>query len=179
MRGSSPFLKGISTASLRGRQESRFHIFILRSPGLAGATRNLLSYQRTSLDRLTLDRYHEKLRTLLPDLAIPGPKEETQNPSAAYRVYESCVRFLRERTRDQEKFPLVFAENVNYGFRRNLWAMKPIGFPAALVGIVGCALFVTRNWSAMSSPLVFALAAIAINSVLFFLWVFLFKPTLI
>jgi hypothetical protein len=28
MRGSSPFLKGVSTGSLCRRQESRFHIFI-------------------------------------------------------------------------------------------------------------------------------------------------------
>ncbi len=139
-------------------------------------TTRMLSYQRTSLDRLTLNRYHDKLKTLLPELAVPGPQEERQNPSEAYRVYESCVRYLREKTRDQAKFPLVFAENVNYGFRRNLWAMKRIALAAGVLGIIGCASFAIRNWSTKSTPISFSLVGLAINVVLLLLWIFLFKP---
>ena len=139
-------------------------------------TTRMLSYQRTSLGRLTLNRYHDKLKALLPQLAIPGPQEETLNPSEANRVYDSCVRYLREKTRDQAKFPLVFAENVNYGFRRNLWAMKPIGLPASVLGVIVCALFAMRNWSVKSAPMFLSVAGFAINVVLLLLWIFLFKP---
>jgi hypothetical protein len=139
-------------------------------------TTRMLSYQRTSLDRFTLNRYHDKLKTLVPELTLPGPQEERQNPSEANRVYESSIRYLREKTRDQAKFPLVFAENVNYGFRRNLWAMKPIGLPAAILGIIGCVSFATRNWSAQSASLFFSLVGLAINVIFLLLWIFLFKP---
>ena len=40
---------------------------------------------------------------------------------------------LREATRDTSRFPLVFAENANYGFRRNLWGLRPIGTGVAVV----------------------------------------------
>src|SRR6266849_6544320 len=85
-------------------------------------TTRMLSYSLSKLDPFTLKRYHAKLRVLLPDLKIPEPGDEARNPSAARQVYSSCVLFLRENTRDRKRFPLVFAENVNYGFRRNLWA---------------------------------------------------------
>jgi len=44
------------------------------------------SFQFTSLDRLTLERYHAKLKMLLPELAIPGPLEEVKNGAEAYKV---------------------------------------------------------------------------------------------
>ncbi|MFQ5798766.1 MAG: hypothetical protein ACE5H0_08745, partial [Bacteroidota bacterium] len=94
-------------------------------------TTRLLSHRHTTLDRTTLARYHAKLRTLLT-VTLPTAQREQQNPSAADEEYESCVRFLRERTRDPKRFPLVFAENVNYGFRRNLWAMKALAIPVAV-----------------------------------------------
>ncbi len=136
----------------------------------------LLSYGLTSLDRLTLTRYHDKLKILLPDLIIPGLQEEIKNPSGAYRVYETCVQFLRERTRDPAKFPLVLAENINYGFRRNLWAMKPVALCSTVLGMLGGLVFVFCNWSGNSVSCVFALVAIAINGVLLLLWVFVVNP---
>ena len=46
---------------------------------------------------------------------------------------EEVVTSLREATRDTSRFPLVFAENANYGFRRNLWGLRPIGTAVAVV----------------------------------------------
>lgn len=40
---------------------------------------------------------------------------------------EAAVARLRERTRDRDSYPLVFEENCNYGFQRNLLAMRPVG----------------------------------------------------
>ena len=46
-------------------------------------------------------------------------------------------------SRDKAKYPLVFEENVNLGFRRNLWAMKP----AAVVITAGsAAACLGRSW---------------------------------
>jgi hypothetical protein len=61
---------------------------------------------------------------------------ELADPDAADELYESCTHFLRERTRDKGTFPLVFAENVSYGFRRNLLGLRPVGITTSLVGLV-------------------------------------------
>lgn len=58
---------------------------------------------------------------------LPSRQDEINDPVAADQVYESAVSWLREHTRDKEAFPLVFSENSNYGFHRNLLALKPWG----------------------------------------------------
>ena len=58
------------------------------------------------------------------------------DPDAADKVYESCIHFLRERTRDYGQFPLVLDENMNYGFRRNLWGWKPLGIASCAIGLL-------------------------------------------
>ena len=54
----------------------------------------------------------------------------TSTHSTAFDAAESAVARLRERTRDRARYPLVFEENCNYGFQRNLLAMRPIGLAA-------------------------------------------------
>ena len=50
--------------------------------------------------------------------------------------YEVAISFLREITRDTSKFPLVLAENINYGFRRNLWGLKAYGLVIAILAAI-------------------------------------------
>lgn len=65
--------------------------------------------------------------------ALPTEEEEAKDPAGADQRYEAVVARLREATRDTKRFPLVLAENINYGFRRNLWGLKPIGVTLAIV----------------------------------------------
>ena len=140
-------------------------------------TTRLLSHRFSSLNAATLKRHHSKLKVLLPDLAIPEPAQEMKSPSEATQVYESCAMFLRENTRDREKFPLVFAENVNYGFRRNLWAWKPFGIIAASVGVASAVVFAVVRRSGGRSELIFSLVSGAASLVLLLLWLFVIKPS--
>ena len=64
---------------------------------------------------------------------LPTQEEEEAFPEWADTKYEEVVTSLREATRDTSRFPLVFAENANYGFRRNLWGLRPIGTAVAVV----------------------------------------------
>ena len=64
---------------------------------------------------------------------LPTKEDEEACPAWADTKYEGAVTSLREATRDTSRFPLVFAENANYGFRRNLWGLRPIGTPIAVV----------------------------------------------
>jgi hypothetical protein len=98
-------------------------------------TIRILRYSNTSNKELLIHR-HKKLQSLIPDLKIPGEDEEIANPKKADAIYHTCTKFLRERTRDKDKFRLVFEENCNYGFRRNLWAMKPFGVSLSLIAFL-------------------------------------------
>ena len=78
---------------------------------------------------------------------LPTEQEELADPAWADTKYEEATNALREATRDKVRFPLVFAENVNYGFRRNLWGLKPIGasVSVALV-LVSWTMFLLTIW---------------------------------
>jgi hypothetical protein len=89
---------------------------------------------RHSDDRLPAPlkaRYKTCLQKHLPDLAFPSVEEEEKNPAAADAIYASAGAWLLSQTPDRARFGLLFEENVNYGFRRNFWALKP---EALLVG---------------------------------------------
>lgn len=59
---------------------------------------------------------------------LPTADEERNNPKDADAVYIAATRALIARVRsDAKKYPRVHEENINYGFRRNLLAIKPIG----------------------------------------------------
>ncbi len=96
----------------------------------------LLRRGSQSLNRHTLARYHGRLRELLPDLRFPTEDEERDSPAAADEVYEACGDYLLSQTRDTTRFRLVFQENINFGFRRNLWAMKPAGILMNVAGMI-------------------------------------------
>ena len=127
---------------------------------------------RDPSNKVILERRHRKLQELMRNLRIPTPEEEQTNPDAADDVYETCATFLREKTRDKNKYKLVFEENCNYGFRRNLWGMKPLGISLAIVGLAAVvALFVLKKGSV---PPVAIPCGIG-NLLLLLGWIFWFK----
>lgn len=94
-----------------------------------------LSHNTDYLDEITKQRYHSKLEQIV-GLKFCTALEESKEPEKAQKIYDSSVKFLRDATRDKDKFQLLFTENVNYGFRRNLWGMKKI----SIIIILGCIL---------------------------------------
>lgn len=75
-------------------------------------------------------RLHRRVEDVLGD-PMPTPQEEAADPVAADYRYDDAVARLRALTRDKQRFSLLFAENVNYGQRRNLLGMKPISVVVA------------------------------------------------
>ncbi len=92
----------------------------------------LLRHADGRIDENTKARYRAFLSTRLPDLNLPSPSEEEADPARADRAYESVTAWLLTQTRDTKTFGLLFRENISYGFRRNLWGLKPFGFTVAL-----------------------------------------------
>ena len=90
-----------------------------------------------------VERYHRLLSKLDPTLDLPSAEDEASDRKAADQAYEVATKWLIDKTRDTDKFGLLFKENVSYGFRRNLCGLKPLGSPLA---IVGAALCVAGGW---------------------------------
>ena len=124
-----------------------------------------------SENKMLAVRRHAILQKLFPDLHIPSEGEEAADPASADDIYDLCVRSLLERTRDQKKFNLVFEENCNYGFRRNLLGMKRLGVAICLVGILSSIFgVVTRIQTGTLIPAV-SYAAIACILCLLLFWI--------
>lgn len=88
----------------------------------------LLRYSDTEIDSITKDRYHLILNNNIPNLNLPlNLNDELLDIKKSDDKYSSATRWLRNKTRDKKIYPLVFKDNVNYGFVRNLLGLK---FPA-------------------------------------------------
>lgn len=86
-----------------------------------------LRHRDTTLDEITKGRYHQYLNNHVPNLVIPTLQEEIDNPMNADIVYESAIKWLLNKTRDTQKYTLLFRDNISYGFVRNFWALKQWG----------------------------------------------------
>ena len=69
-------------------------------------------------------------------------------PNSADAFYEQCGVWLRQNTRDTNKFSVLFAENVTYGFRRNLLGVKRLALGLNLLVVGICVVLLWRtSWA--------------------------------
>lgn len=136
----------------------------------------LLRHRNRNLDAVTKQRYHAFLSKHIPGLKLPTPSEETASPRSADGYYESAVKWLLEYTRDKKKYPLVFEENINYGFHRNILALKSIAIAINLI----CISYILLNTYLQHHMLTFTdvrdVAALPIPLAMLLFWVFLVSP---
>jgi hypothetical protein len=90
---------------------------------------------RTTPNKVNLAHQHRKLHELTGQ-SMPNESEELANPDLADQIYDTCTQFLLAKTRDHNKFFLIYEENCNYGFRRNLLGMKPLGIVTSSIGVI-------------------------------------------
>ncbi len=133
----------------------------------------LLRHGDGHLDPYTKERYHRLLEGMIPGLTLPSDEHEQANPSNADACYMSATTFLREHTRDKTKHPLVYADNVAYGYARNLLAMKPWGITsAALAMAVNIALLYPQILSDFQIEQASQLAATGVSMIMFYVFTF-------
>jgi hypothetical protein len=121
-----------------------------------------LRHSDPRIDVATKERYHTALHALAPDMTLPTAEEEARDPSAALLTYRSAVRRLIENRRDARDH-LVLAENISYGFWRNLYGLRLPGLflalasatwqilPEAMAAVGGAALFSPAMTPALAS----------------------------
>jgi len=94
----------------------------------------LLRWRNEEIDPITKLRYHQMLAKLI-STPFPSANLEQHDPDSADVVYESGVRGLLEKRRSKT-YRLIFEENCNYGFARNLYGLRAIGmFVYVAVGL--------------------------------------------
>ena len=135
-----------------------------------------LRHRDRNLDALTKQRYHGFLSKHILVLKLPTPSEETASPISADDYYESAVKWLLEYTRDTKKYPLVFEENINYAFHRNILALKPIAIAINLICIGGILLNTYFQHHMLTLTDISDVAALSIPLAMLLFWVFLVSP---
>lgn len=86
----------------------------------------MLRHRDSRLAKAIKERYRAFLNHQVPNLKLASPEEEERLPADADDGYESAIAWLLAQTRDREQFRLILDENITYGFRRNMLALKPI-----------------------------------------------------
>jgi hypothetical protein len=126
---------------------------------------------RSTGNSVLLERRHRQLGRIT-GIYVPRAFEENADPDGADATYDTCITALIERTRDRKRFPLLFEENCNYGFWRNLLGLRPIGFCTSLLGTIAIAFLVYRQGLVLNFKT--AIGG-SINLALFLSWLFLIR----
>lgn len=119
-------------------------------------------FSRRVIDK---ERYKEFLLGKVPSLEFPTADKEKADPAAADGAYRSAVRWLVDNTRSVKR---VQQENIAYGFRRNLYGLKPWGLLAAIAAavIAGVVLWLRHGMAIETIPaealVVFAFDAVVL-----------------
>lgn len=126
----------------------------------------------------------ERWRGLLEELTgieLPDQDIEKSDLSAADRQYDVAVKKLIGLRRDRKAYPLIFAENCNYGFWRNLIGLKPLGIMLSILGLAlsGVPMYLhareeygSINVETLSSA-GFPVAALIVNFLMLLFWMFI------
>lgn len=116
------------------------HRLVTEWEGMPSVT--LLRHRDGVLDRYTTQRYHNAA-VALADVSLPDLTEEENDPIDADQRYRAVTSALLSKTRDTSEYPLLFKENINYGFWRNLRGVKPIACAFA-ISLIAFGLWVDR-----------------------------------
>jgi hypothetical protein len=102
------------------------------------------------------------------DVELPPVSEDGHDD-----VYESAVAVIRSKTRSRQSFGLLYAENKNYGYERNLYGLRALGVLVSVACLVtagiGAWAFALPSGNTRSGFFVGLLALVG----LLILWLFL------
>lgn len=100
----------------------------------------IFRHRDNKLDAITKRRYHKIMTDLIPESPAITAQNEKRNSQKTDQTYFAWSNFLRIHTREKKKFPLIFAENVSYGYRRNIFGMRALGIWLCSLSMLACGL---------------------------------------
>lgn len=104
----------------------------------------MLRHSDSTFDAAAKAQYRAFLSSMI-EQPSPTKQLERDNPEDADAFYERCGAWLRENTRSAKKFPILFNENITYGFRRNLFGLKWPALSLNSIIILLCVLMLYRK----------------------------------
>jgi hypothetical protein len=130
-------------------------------------------HRDSKIDPLTKNKYHKKLANLVQNTKLFTLDEEIANKDEADNTYIAWSNYIRTHTRDTNKFKLLYYENINYGFRRNLVGSRKFGLIISIISIVTLYLqkFYTLN---LSNIEYITILYMVIECTILLLWLFYF-----
>ena len=94
-------------------------------------------------------------------------------------IYRSWVKYLITKTRDTKKYSLLFSENISYGFRRNLWGLKPFSIFLIVTTIISNYFYqiINNDFKSLLPILLDFVVSELILFVLCIIWVFIINKS--
>ncbi len=135
----------------------------------------IFRHRDTRLDTITKARYHKKLASLVKGAKAPSIAEENADPAGADQTYTAWSTYLRVNTRDTKKFTLLFQENVNFGYRRNLWGLRSVGLITSALSCVIAAAWCYQRFRTTGGFSEELAGAFVLALVFLLLWIFRFS----
>jgi len=118
-------------------------------------------------------RRHAALSSLFKDVPVPTADEEAKDREGSCKRFKTFTTLMITRYRTaSDKYPLVFEENCNYGFRRNIYGLRPIGIAVAAITSVALGLQLYILFSNHQPIHVISLAFEAVNVLMLLVWIF-------
>lgn len=82
----------------------------------------------SAIPETTRKRYYRKIASFEPEFTAFGNADMSNTQGKITTdLCKSVITWLRAKTRDNKVFSLVYEENINYGFIRNMFNLKKIG----------------------------------------------------
>jgi hypothetical protein len=98
---------------------------------------SVFRHRDSCVDPITKANYHKKMETLVSGAKAPSIEQEKSNPDGVDQVYAAWSTYVRVNTRDTKRYFLLFQENINYGYRRNVFGLRPIGITITTLSAAG------------------------------------------
>jgi hypothetical protein len=105
-----------------------------------------LRHRDETVSPILKQRRHQRLQRMAPDLVLPSLRDETESPAEADDSYEAATKVLIQRTRDKEKYHVLFQELIDYGFRRNTWGLKMVAVGVLVASLLSAAILLMLNY---------------------------------
>jgi len=129
----------------------------------------LLSHTDPTLPVATKARYHTYLSR--QGVVLPSAQQERRAPEKAQDQYLSAVTWLLEHTRQNASKSMLLDENIAYGFRRNLMALKPLAIGILILTLAIDGFLIWK--SGFASPMLATGIVFAVGlAVMLLVWIF-------
>jgi hypothetical protein len=135
----------------------------------------VLRHRTKFIDSTSKARYHSKLLALVSNTSAVSESQEAEDPTGADATYAAWSEYLRNKTRNIQKFRLLFSENINFGFRRNTWGVKFLGVSLSSVALVSAGLVLWLRFEETGEVENFSVGALAVTFFLCVFWVFIVR----